>query len=308
MSLQSLARSLNLETSGSSLYGISAFGVYEGYRISLTLDLTKGGFLVAHLSVVMKDPLSPETLASLTASAKQMRKKVEADGKTLRLILGNGNLLYSRDKKLIPIIHDWIDILRMKGIVQSDDCVLCEEPGNDRNAFLRGLCVPVHQACYEKIVAEYRSRYQTVETSTQNMAKGFLWAFGGLFLGSVLNFIVMNLGFISGWLFALNPFLALLFYNKSGAPKQKRVPLILGGLSLLVGVGLMLLYYAIILGQAGYTFAQFFALEGAEAEFYGNLGQTLLFSFFGLLISWGYMMRHSNIAAERELKDMESKI
>lgn len=308
MSIQSIARKLNLETSGSSLYGPSAYGVYEGYRISLSPELVKNTYLVTHLSVVLKDPLSPEAVASLTVSAKAMKKKIQADGKTLRLILGNGNLTYSRDQKNIDIIREWLGTLRRMSLVQGDDCILCEEPGNDRNAFVRGLCVPVHQACYEKIVAEYRSRYQSVETSTQNVGKGYLWAFGGLFLGAIANFIVMTMGFISAWLFALNPFLALLFYNKSGAPKQKRVPFIIGAASLLLGAGLMVLNYAVVLGQAGYTFPQFFALEGAQAEFYGNVAQTLLFSFLGVLVSWGYMMRHSNIAAEKELKDMESKV
>ncbi|MCK7486602.1 MAG: hypothetical protein MZU97_14635 [Bacillus subtilis] len=47
-----------------------------------------------------------------------------------------------------------------------------------------------HDACYEKLMADVAEHYRKLDSSTEHLGKGYVWAIAGLFLGAFVNFLI----------------------------------------------------------------------------------------------------------------------
>jgi len=309
MSLYDVATLMNLQ-----VFGNSAHGTINDFHFSLVQEPGKWGALHANAVFVLQEPLPASAVPALELAVKPYSKTVVVDRKIVRLELGLSPSALSPKSTSVPAIDRLSRSLRDLGMTQKDSCFLCDDAGMDKFVLLRGLSTPVHQACYGKYVEQRKAESVSIESTRKNVVKGYLSALVGGLLGAAVNLVIMNLfSYILMWLFALIPLLAMIFYDKAKGPGQKKVPYILGTMSLAIALLLMVFWYDWIAKTWGMTLPEFLAIEDIQGlvpleSFLTDLVSVFFYSLIGIGVVWGYMKKKTTEGRQIEIRDMEAQL
>jgi hypothetical protein len=211
------------------------------------------------------------------------------------------------------LLTGFTDELTRRSMTQIESCTLCQQEGFDELRIVRGLAVKVHSVCYEKLIGAYKLKVDEIESSTQNIGKGYFFMLLGMLLGAFINIMVMlftSMMFVL--LYAIIPLFGILFFKVAKAPGQKKVPFIIGGITILFSAGLTVLFYWLLAQSYDLTLAELLAggipeWPTAFADMYVDIAKSVFFGLVGVVLVWRFMAKKTNIGASKEIKHMEQK-
>ncbi len=275
-----------------------AVGTIHDHEASVVTERRKNGAntVVGYLFV---RPLSEDEKGAIQTALIPFRTVPEFDQKDTLVRLPFSDVVYTHkvrervDRTLIAAG----EAFKTLGLVQYEGCALCEQPGFDRRQLVRGIAMRTHDACYDKLMADVAEHYRKLDSSTERLGKGYVWAIAGMFLGGFVKLMITLLtDFAYSALYAFIAVAALGFYRLAQAPLRKEIPYVMAVLSVLSTVVVILLIYWTYASSWGLTLSAFL-IDGIPEEpdvmtyfiqeiFYGSFACVVAVS-----IMWSLFLR-----------------
>ncbi len=275
-----------------------AFGTLFGFEAGLVQE-QRVNWVVTAVRFLFKDPVTQEQLRMIDDAVRPFKTTavLQQENRVVRIDLRVTFSTAKRRKIVDDTLRAATDAFTRAGLVQHTSCALCEEEGFDQIRLVNGIGMKVHDACHQKLMDQVREAYKKIDTSTENLVKGYVFAIIGGLIGVVVNLLVMiYASYQLSLLYALIPAAAMFMYKAAKAPLRKEIPFVIAGLSILMSLGMMVLLYYLIATGAGITLGALLSggwSEWPEAStvFMTDLFTALLFSALGVFIVWRYLFK-----------------
>jgi len=250
-----------------SVFEGGALGTIHDHEVSVTTERRRNGVNTI-VNYLFTRPLSEDERNSIRSTLESYHATPEFAQKDTLVRLPFSDALYSQKvKERVDItLFAAGEAFKSLGLVQYEGCALCELPGFDQLTLIRGIAMRTHDACYEKLMADVAEHYRKLDSSTEHLGKGYVWAVAGLFLGAFVNFLInVYSAYTISYFYALVPVAGLGFYRLAQAPLRREIPIVMGTLSVIAVAAVVLLVYWVYAGSWGLTLSVFL-LEGIEDE------------------------------------------
>jgi len=275
-----------------------AFGNLYGYEAGVVTEQRIDTYY-AVVNYLFKDPFTVEQGEAFKTAMKAVYASVafQMDGKVVRMDLPGSLATKKKYERVDVLLRAAAAEFTRLGVRQHEGCGLCEGEGSDRLRLVRGLCMKTHDACHEKLMADVKEAYRKLDSSTENLAKGYFFAVSGALLGAIVNFVVnFYFGYQVVLLFALIPGAAMFMYKAAKAPLRKEIPFVIAGLSVVVSAVIIVLLYSLYAVSWGMTLSAFLRqgipdIPDMMYYFVQDLGVATLFSLLGVMIIWRYLFK-----------------
>lgn len=275
-----------------------AFGTLFGFEAGLVQE-QRANWIVTVVRFLFKEPVSPEQLRTIDDAVRPFKTTavLQQENRVVRIDLRMGLSTAKRKQAIDDTLRAATDAFTRAGLVQHTSCALCEEEGFDQIRLVNGIGMKVHDGCHQKLMDQVREMYKKIDSSTENLVKGYIFAIIGGLIGVIVNLLVMiYASYQLSLLYALIPAAAMFMYKAAKAPLRKEIPFVIAALSILMSLGMMVVLYYLIATGAGVTLGAL--LQGGWTEwpeagtvFTTDLLTALLFSALGVFIMWRYLFK-----------------
>ncbi|HAQ57324.1 MAG TPA: hypothetical protein DCR44_08060 [Acholeplasmatales bacterium] len=290
-----------MHTQIASLYQLAvertgAYGTIHGREAGVVTEVRFNN-TAAVVSFLFKTPVSPESEADIRTALKPFKIVPELiqNNTVVRLPILSVFWTKKAQQQVDSALAVAVQTFDRLGLSPYDSCALCDQEGFDRVRLVRGIAMKTHDACHTKLMVNVQAAYRQIDTSTEHLLKGYIWAICGALLGALVNFFVnFYLEYQVVLLYALIPLFSMFMYKAAKAPLRKEIPFVLSGLSVVVSAGIIVLLYALYAASWGVTLDVFLnvGVEDVPAVmpyFLQDLGIATLFSLLGVSIVWRYL-------------------
>lgn len=220
-----------------------------------------------------------------------------------------------RKKGLIEKLTKVVDILKTLGFQNEDKDIFNPEleatgertfklPYMNTQYQILGLMIPANLEKY-KLDANHKieALKKEAELSSDKFLPSLFLALFGAILGALPSIIIYFAGFMSWFLYLIIPFMSFYMYKKGKGPKKGFVPIVIGVISILVGVGSLLFIWTMFAGAEGYTLREILAIDELSSGFFQDIMFCVVGNILGVFVSFKYIY---NQTVESQIKNIET--
>lgn len=172
-----------------------------------------------------------------------------------------------------------------------------------QNYTVQGLYVPVNLEKYNEKHVQLIESIKSEEANNNQILTAIFFAVIGALLGAIPSIILYFLGYMVWLLYILIPLMSFYLYKKGKGPQKSYVPILIGVISFVVGIGSLLYIWNDTALSYGVTLGELFEIEEISTALMSDLLFSIFGNLFGIFASWKYIYSKTNAA---KLKDLEN--
>lgn len=278
----------------------------NGYRVQVINFYVDAFVKVPMMCFVFEHTLSKDQIKSIQKTVGMTAIRIES------VVLNNNAVIipFRRGtkpsekhdeymRKVTQVFHDL-------GLRDLSHCPFCGKEDTDSTRVIKGVIVPVHDACAKELYQQITSHVEELEKSNKGMGKSIVFAIGGAVVGAIPTLIsIIFFQYMLAILYALIPLASFYGYKYGGAPKKSYVPILISVISLLIVVVMMAWLYGSIAASEGFTFSEAMEIQEFSASFFSDLFTSVLFLAIGVFISWKQMYKQTTAAIKKDYQGLK---
>lgn len=290
-------------------------GEINGYEFQIT-NLSIYGIKQYFASFLLNKPLNPVKIkdikkvtglgyAVVVSSAVQQNNVVSVG---IRNIKNEKTLL--KLKEVVGVLKQLEQSTQIADIYGHDEEVDAYKPvelgyNAMSNYALKGLHVPVNSIKFNEVYKEQVSAINAEETSNENLLKSLGLAVVGALLGAIPAWIAYELEMMIWLLYFIIPAMSFYLYKKGKGPQKTYIPFVIAAISLIVGVGSLVLVWYSIADFYGVTLQMLFEIAEVRAALISDFTFATIGNIIGIIGCWKYLYSGTTGARLKQLNQMK---
>lgn len=278
----------------------------NGYRVQVINFYVDAFVKVPMMCFVFEHTLSKDQIKSIQKAVGMTAIRIES------VVLNNNAVIIpfrrgtkpseKHDEYMRKVTQAFHDL----GLRDLSHCPFCGKEDTDSTRVIKGVIVPVHDACAKELYQQITSHVEELEKSNKGMGKSIVFAIGGAVVGAIPTLIsIIFFQYMLAILYALIPLASFYGYKYGGAPKKSYVPIMISVISLLIVVVMMVWLYGSIAAVEGFTFSEAMEIQEFSASFFSDLFTSVLFLAIGVFISWKQMYKQTTAAIKKDYQGLK---
>lgn len=278
----------------------------NGYRVQVINFYVDAFVKVPMMCFVFEHTLSKDQIKSIQKTVGMTAIRIES------VVLNNNAVIIpfrrgtkpseKHDEYMRKVTQAFHDL----GLRDLSHCPFCGKEDTDSMRVIKGVIVPVHDACAKELYQQITSHVEELEKSNKGMGKSIVFAIGGAVVGAIPTLIsIIFFQYMLAILYALIPLASFYGYKYGGAPKKSYVPILISVISLLIVVVMMAWLYGSIAASEGFTFSEAMEIQEFSASFFSDLFTSVLFLAIGVFISWKQMYKQTTAAIKKDYQGLK---
>lgn len=278
----------------------------NGYRVQVINFYVDAFVKVPMMCFVFEHTLSKDQIKSIQKTVGMTAIRIES------VVLNNNAVIIpfkrgtkpseKHDEYMRKVTQAFHDL----GLRDLSHCPFCGKEDTDSTRVIKGVIVPVHDACAKELYQQITSHVEELEKSNKGMGKSIVFAIGGAVVGAIPTLIsIIFFQYMLAILYALIPLASFYGYKYGGAPKKSYVPILISVISLLIVVVMMAWLYGSIAASEGFTFSEAMEIQEFSASFFSDLFTSVLFLAIGVFISWKQMYKQTTAAIKKDYQGLK---
>lgn len=278
----------------------------NGYRVQVINFYVDAFVKVPMMCFVFEHTLSKDQIKSIQKAVGMTAIRIES------VVLNNNAVIIpfrrgtkpseKHDEYMRKVTQAFHDL----GLRDLSHCPFCGKEDTDSTRVIKGVIVPVHDACAKELYQQITSHVEELEKSNKGMGKSIIFAIGGAVVGAIPTLIsIIFFQYMLAILYALIPLASFYGYKYGGAPKKSYVPILISVISLLIVVVMMAWLYGSIAASEGFTFSEAMEIQEFSASFFSDLFTSVLFLAIGVFISWKQMYKQTTAAIKKDYQGLK---
>ncbi len=278
----------------------------NGYRVQVINFYVDAFVKVPMMCFVFEHTLSKDQIKSIQKAVGMTAIRIES------VVLNNNAVIIpfkrgtkpseKHDEYMRKVTQAFHDL----GLRDLSHCPFCGKEDTDSTRVIKGVIVPVHDACAKELYQQITSHVEELEKSNKGMGKSIVFAIGGAVVGAIPTLIsIIFFQYMLAILYALIPLASFYGYKYGGAPKKSYVPILISVISLLIVVVMMAWLYGSIAASEGFTFSEAMEIQEFSASFFSDLFTSVLFLAIGVFISWKQMYKQTTVAIKKDYQGLK---
>jgi len=278
----------------------------NGYRVQVINFYVDAFVKVPMMCFVFEHTLSKDQIKSIQKAVGMTAIRIES------VVLNNNAVIIpfrrgtkpseKHDEYMRKVTQAFHDL----GLRDLSHCPFCGKEDTDSTRVIKGVIVPVHDACAKELYQQITSHVEELEKSNKGMGKSIVFAIGGAVVGAIPTLIsIIFFQYMLAILYALIPLASFYGYKYGGAPKKSYVPILISVISLLIVVVMMAWLYGSIAASEGFTFSEAMEIQEFSASFFSDLFTSVLFLAIGVFISWKQMYKQTTAAIKKDYQGLK---
>lgn len=278
----------------------------NGYRVQVIQFYVDAFVKVPMMCFVFERALSKDEIKTIQKAIGMTAIRVESVGLNNNAIIIPFRKGTKPSEKHDAYIKKVTDAYHALGLKDLAHCPFCGNEDSDSTRIIKGVIVPVHDACAKELYQQITSHVEELEKSNKGMGKSVLYAIIGAVVGAIPTFVsIVFFQYMLAILYALIPLASFYGYKYGGAPKKSYVPVMISIISLGIVVGMMVWLYASIAAAEGFTLGDAMAVQEFSASFYSDMLTSVLFLAIGVFISWRQMYKQTTAAIKKNYQNLK---